>query len=542
MALLESSLDCVIVMDGEGRVVDLNRETETTFGFARAAVVGRRLGDVFVPSELRAAHERGLHRYLATGESRILGSRVEVQALHANGRRVMVELSIVRLRDVEPPLFVGHLRNIEEQKRKERRLRVSAAASRALAARADAEGVAHDLLRALGEELEWPVAQFWTMAPDRDALQLSASWRAPSEAADALAEVQTLQRGIGMPGRAWDTNVALWIEDLRSETNLPRLPQLLDAGFASAVCVPVHVHGEVVAVIEAFSRNVQSPDPQLLLLLEAIGGQLGYFIEEQAMRRALAASEAALRDLAEREQEARLAAERANRAKDDFLAIVSHELRTPLGTIVGWARMLQSGRLDSETAAKALDAIARNAELQARVVDDLLDMSRIVAGKLTLTKETVDVPPIVQAVVGAMRAAAGAKSLTLDYHAEGDVPMVTADPARLQQIVMNLVSNSIKFTPPGGRVMVSVAAKPPGVEIAVADTGLGLDAETVAEVFEPFWQGRDAQAAASSGLGLGLSIVRDLVQAHGGRVTASSDGRGRGATFTVILPAYTPQI
>ena len=159
-ALLESSLDCVIVMDADGVIVDMNRDVEATFGFAREAIIGQRLADVFIPPDLREAHQRGFARYLATGQSTFLGTRVEVPALDSSGRRILVELSVVRLRGMRPALFVGRLRPIEAQKRRERRLRASAAASRALAGGGDSNTVTREVLKAIGQELGWPIVQY----------------------------------------------------------------------------------------------------------------------------------------------------------------------------------------------------------------------------------------------------------------------------------------------------------------------------------------------------------------------------------------------
>lgn len=537
-ALLESSLDCVIVMDAGGRVLDLNAHTERTFGVQRADVIAQRLADVFVPQELRAAHRRGLERYLTTGDSNILGTRVEVEALHASGRRLFVELSIVRLEGSDPPIFVGHLRNIEEQKRKERRLRASAAASRALASTSDAAEATLEILRAIGDELAWPVTQFWTVMPVHDRVQSSASWSAPDAAAEIAAaqSITSFSRGVGLPGMVWDTGKPIWIEDLRGASNIPRLPRLLEAGFLSAVCFPVHVHGHVVAVVEAFVRSTQEVDPQLLLLLEAIGGQLGHFIEETAVRSALAASDIRLREALEREQDARRAAEEANRAKDRFLAVVSHELRTPLVPILGWSKMLQSATVSPEQLTKALAAIARNAELQAHLVDDLLDMSRMASGKLTLAREPVDMASILQAGLDTLRDVAAGRRIGVDVSVAPGLPSVVGDAKRLHQILVNLLSNAFKFTPEGGRVALALAADGGFVELSVSDTGVGMDPATAARVFEPFWQAGSSRAAESSGLGLGLAIVKDLVASHGGTVDVSSSGPGRGATFRVRLP------
>ncbi len=537
-ALLESSLDCVIVMDGAGRIVDVNRITEETFGHQRDAIVGRRLAEVFVPPELREAHDRGLARYLQTGTSNIIGSRIEVPALHADGRQIPIELAIARLHHAEPPLFVGHLRPIEEQQRKERRLRASAAASQAMAQSATAVEATAGMLRAIGEQLKWSVVQFWRVTSPTS-IELTSSWVNPGIDGSACRAVTAFAPGTGLPGGVWQSGSPLWIEDIREADHLPRVHRLATAGFASAVGIPVHVRNRVAGVIEAFATVRETEDPQLIALLEALAGQLGHFIEEFAAGEALSRSEARLLVALQREQDARRAAEEANRTKDHLLAVVSHELRTPLGPIIGWARMLQTTPVTPELLARALSAIERNAMLQARLVDDLLDMSRTVTGKLTLQNGLVDVETVVHAAIDTHRTAASVKSLHLDVDTEADLPAIPGDASRLQQVVSNLLANAIKFTPNYGRITISTRRTVGGIELRVADTGAGIAPALLPWVFEPFRQGHSSTSG-EGGLGLGLAIVSALVQAHGGTVEAASQGAGAGSTFTVRLPAQQP--
>jgi signal transduction histidine kinase len=459
---------------------------------------------------------------------------VEVTALHSNGRRIPVELSIVRLEGIEPALFVGHLRNIEEQQRKERRLRASAAASQAIARSPTAAHATEGVLRAIGEQLEWSVVQFWRVAATQESIELASSW--VEAAADVAAcRSASFERGIGVPGTVWDTGRPIWIEDIREAPNLPRFSNLVDAGFRSAVGIPVHVRGHLVGMIEAFATTRQAEDAQLVVLLEAIAGQLGHFIEEFAVGEALSRSEAKLLTALDRERDARHAAEEANRAKDQMLAIVSHELRAPLGSIIGWARMLQTVSVTPDVLSRALAAIERNAALQARLVDDLLDMSRSVAGKLTLELTTVDLVQVVQAALETHRAAATAKLLRLDFDGDVDLPAIRADGSRLQQVASNLIGNAIKFTPPRGQIVVSLRDAGEWMELSVADSGVGIEPALLPYLFDVFRQGK-SEAGGAGGLGLGLAIVRELVRAHGGDVQAASPGPGAGSTFTVRLP------
>lgn len=248
------------------------------------------------------------------------------------------------------------------------------------------------------------------------------------------------------------------------------------------------------------------------------------------------------RDVTEREQllvrekQARTRAEEASRLKDDFLATVSHELRTPLNAILGWAQLLRVGNLDDDRARHAIDVIERNARTQAQVIEDILDVQRIITGKLRLEVQTLMPAPTVESALESVRHAAEAKGVRLHANLDPQAGPISGDPARLQQIVWNLLSNSIKFTPPGGRVEVRLAGIDSAIEIMVSDTGEGIDPQFLPHVFDRFRQADASTTRTSTGLGLGLAIVRHLVELHGGTVIAESAGKGQGATFTVQLP------
>jgi PAS domain S-box-containing protein len=242
------------------------------------------------------------------------------------------------------------------------------------------------------------------------------------------------------------------------------------------------------------------------------------------------------RHLLEVERKAREEAERIGRMKDEFLATLSHELRTPLNAILGWAQILSRGGLGPEQAAKAFDAIARNARLQASIVEDLLDMSRIVSGKVRLEFQPVDAAGAIETALDVIRPAADAKGVRLRKSLPSPLPPVNADPSRLQQILWNLLSNAIKFTPAGGEVRVGLRERPGSLEVSVTDTGQGIRTDFLPHVFERFRQADASTTRSYGGLGLGLSIVKSLVDLHAGSISASSPGEGLGATFAVTLP------
>jgi PAS domain S-box-containing protein len=234
--------------------------------------------------------------------------------------------------------------------------------------------------------------------------------------------------------------------------------------------------------------------------------------------------------------QAKRVAEDATRAKDEFLAVVSHELRTPLTSILGWARMLQMGQLDESKAARALDAIERNAVSQNELIGDLLDFSRIISGKIRLDVGRVELASVVEAAIDVVSPAAEAKGITLQIVLDPKTGPVSGDPERLQQVMWNLLSNAVKFTPKGGRVQVRLARIDSSVEITVSDTGQGIDAEFLPYVFERFRQADSATTRRQTGLGLGMAITKYLVELHGGTIRAESPGEGQGATFVLKLP------
>jgi CheY-like chemotaxis protein/nitrogen-specific signal transduction histidine kinase len=236
------------------------------------------------------------------------------------------------------------------------------------------------------------------------------------------------------------------------------------------------------------------------------------------------------------EQKARAEAEKLNRLKDEFLSTVSHELRTPLNAILGWSQILRASQVDEARMSRALETIERNARSQAQLIDDLLDISRIITGKIRLNVQTVELLHVVEAAIDTVRPAADAKSIHLRSVLDPAAGPVLGDSERLQQIVWNLLSNAIKFTPKQGRIQVCLQRINSHVEIVVVDTGQGISAEFLPHVFERFRQADGSITRSFGGLGLGLAIVRQLVELHGGTVHAESPGEGQGATFTVKLP------
>ena len=253
-------------------------------------------------------------------------------------------------------------------------------------------------------------------------------------------------------------------------------------------------------------------------------------------------TEAKLAQLLVRERTARADAEKANRLKDEFLATLSHELRTPLNAVIGWSRMLKAGRLDGESSGHAIEVIERNAWAQKQIIEDILDVSRVITGKLQLHLGPVDIVAVVNAALDAVRPALEAKDIRVETNYEPGLRIIAGDVDRLQQVVWNLLSNASKFTPTGGVLGVRVAQDESYAAIEVSDTGPGIAAEFLPHVFERFRQADGSTTRTHGGLGLGLAIVRHLVELHGGLIGARNVSKGTGAIFTVKLPLPSTEL
>ncbi|HEU4835826.1 MAG TPA: CHASE domain-containing protein [Pyrinomonadaceae bacterium] len=290
----------------------------------------------------------------------------------------------------------------------------------------------------------------------------------------------------------------------------------------SSMAVPMAVMGRIIGTIEvqSYQKNVYQPE----------------HVTAMSMAANLTAVAIENVRLLELERSARQAAEESNRLKDEFLATVSHELRTPLTAILGWARLLEGGTLDDSVTQQAVEVIWRNAKAQAQIVDDILDVSRIITGNLYLDLHPLEVVPVVENAINVVRPTADAKGIKIEKYFDSTPTMISGDANRLQQVVWNLLSNAVKFTDSGGRVCVKVRRVGGTVEVSVSDTGDGISKEFLPYVFDRFRQADSTTTRQHGGLGLGLAIARHLVEIHGGTIKAESRGEGRGATFTIRLP------
>jgi signal transduction histidine kinase/CheY-like chemotaxis protein len=353
------------------------------------------------------------------------------------------------------------------------------------------------------------------------------------------------------------SGLALWIA-FRLRRNVPDvwLPRMGSAVVMGGAIVGMHYTGMAAASFPLGSvcmaaKSGVNHDGLATLVVIATFGVLGFALlaslfnaRLQASARVLKVSQATAaerQDLLTRERAARDEAERLSALKDEFLATLSHELRTPLNAVLGWASMLQRGVRDEETLKRGLETIERNARAQGQLIDDLLDMSRIISGNLRLDVQLIEPEKIVEAALGTVHPAAVAKRLDLRVDVTRGLGLVLADPGRLQQVLWNLLSNAVKFTPNGGMVQVLLGRDGHDVVIRVADSGIGIEPEFLPHVFDRFRQQDASITRKHGGLGLGLSIARQLVELHGGTIGVSSPGPHAGTTFTVRLPLAQPE-
>ncbi|MCW5960234.1 MAG: PAS domain S-box protein [Pyrinomonadaceae bacterium] len=326
-------------------------------------------------------------------------------------------------------------------------------------------------------------------------------------------------------------NQPLIINDIRTDNRLSDEDRSAfeTYGIRALIAFPLHKRNRIVASMSINHSEVREWRLDEIELVGLISNRFWESIERAKVVKDLQQS-------LEREQDARRAAEEASKIKDEFLATVSHELRTPLNAILGWSTLLRSGKLEGNGAKRAMETVERNARSQSQLIDDLLDISRIITGKLRLEVQTLELSEIIEAAVDAVRPAADAKEIRIQLLLDSNVGPVSGDADRLQQVFWNLLSNAVKFTPKGGRIQVTLERVNSHIEITIADSGKGIDPEFLPHIFDRFRQGDQTTTRRQGGLGLGLSIVRQLVEMHGGTVQVQSEGEGKGTAFTVSLP------
>lgn len=533
--LVENANDVVYTLDLEGNLTSINKAAETITGYSREQLIGRNLTDLLTPESVEA--NRAMLTRKLEGEER---TNYEMDMRSVDGRLLTFEISSKLVyRDGKPTGVQGIARDITSRRHAEEALRQ--ADQRALdeyerllekvAKLAQVLGTARDL-----EVIFWGLKDFALLSVPCDGLFVSLY--------DPLRDVRTACYGWGdgkeidtselppMPvnftgpnSRAVRTNQVIITNDYQTETlGHPAVLVGPDNGLRpqSSLAAPMAVMGRIVGTIEVQSYLKAAYGPEHVTAMRMAANLAAVAIENVR--------------LLERESNARANAEESNRLKDEFLATVSHELRTPLTAILGWSRMLESGSLTRDMTDRAIETISRNARSQAQIIDDILDVSRIITGKLYLELHPVEIAPVLEAAINVVRPTAEAKGIQIEVDFEPEPAAVSGDINRLQQVFWNLLANAVKFTPTGGKAFVRLRHVNSDVEITVADTGQGISSDFLPYVFDRFRQADSTSTRQHGGLGLGLAIARHLVEIHGGSVLASSAGNGQGAVFTVKLP------
>lgn len=424
-------------------------------------------------------------------------------------------------------------KEISTRKQSEARLATEHTITRTLAAADNLETAAPQILKAFCDHLQADIGCLWL--PDESGSALSCAQIETSPNAGDITTFITetrrnkLPRGTGLPGTVWKKNVPVLCPDTVKEKRFPRATFAASAGLHSGIGFPIKIGKRFYGVIEFYTRNRLHSDQHLINMLDATGSEIGQFIQRKRV-------EAEREKLLLREKSLREQAETASRLKDEFLATVSHELRTPLNAILGWGQILQDETLGGDERKRAIETIYRNAKSQAQLIDDLLDTSRLITGNLRLNLSPTSIIPVIESALDAVRPAAEAKEIALSTSYSAGAEMITCDPQRLQQMIWNLLTNGIKFTPSGGRIEIQLEQSGDSVQIVVSDTGQGIPPEFLPFVFDRFRQADSSSTRNHNGLGLGLAIVRHLAELHGGIVGVSSEGLEKGSTFTITFP------
>jgi PAS domain S-box-containing protein len=554
---LRSIADGVIATDDHGQIEFMNAVAEQATGWTIGAAKGQAIDQLFhaIDAETRRPQEGIVARVLAGGVPVEVSNAVMVRHVAgASPAEIRVDQSGAPIRNEtgEPLGVVLVFRDVTEKRRAEDRRGFLSEASFKLASLAlDYEGTINSVARlAVSFVADWCFvdladsdgsyvrAAVAHLDPSRARMAEALLQRSPPEARPVTEMARVLRGDL----KEFAAGVIDEMIDAADPAYADLLGQRRDA-MRRALLPEALPEGPATSLLEALPRAPAPSFPAISLPLRARDRAIGILTfvsvesgrsfgpDDAALARQLGNTAALALDNARLYREA----QRVNRVKDEFLATLSHELRTPLNAILGWSRLLRMGKLDDSARARALETIERNASAQAQLIEDLLDVSRIISGKFQVEVRTVDVPAVTEAALDAVRLAAEAKSIELVARIE-IVPQLAGDPTRLQQVVWNLLSNAIKFTPKGGRVEVRVSTVESHVEIVVGDNGEGIRADFLPYVFDRFRQADGTTTRAHSGLGLGLAIVRHLVELHGGSVRAHSEGVGKGAVFSVRLP------
>jgi len=479
--LIESNIIGIVVADTD-RVTEANDVFLRIVGYTREELARKQLRrQGLTPGEYEQLDAKARRELETTG----VCAPYEKELIRKDGRRVAILTGGVLIRK-DPLEILGLVLDLSERKRNEHRVRHIVEGGKILATSLECDKTFAELAEYIVSTSAVSCSVF--VKEDEGVRRVAAAYAPQSRAVEPKFHIESVLA--------------------TGKSELTFAP-------TSSVVVPIVAQEEPVGALAVMGRHLGSYNSDDLRFFEALGRRMGLALENSRLYHE---------------------AQRANRLKDEFVALVSHELRTPLTPILGGVYMLRTEAHDAQMFERALDLIERNAKTQVRIVNDLLDVSRIMSGKLRLNMEPVDLADVIQAALETVRPASDAKDIQIDLELKSTGAIVSGDTDRLQQVVWNLLANAVKFTPNGGRVLIELEDTEGFVELRVSDNGIGIDEDFLPFVFDRFRQANTSRNRPHGGLGLGLAIVRHLVESHGGTVHAQSSGEEQGSTFIVRLP------
>lgn len=525
-AIVESSQDAVISTDLSGTITSWNQGAERLYGYKSEEVIGRSIA-ILIPPERKGEEALVLDQIRAAEGV----ENNESVRRHKNGALLDVSLTRSPIKNQQGQVVgVSKIaRDITERVRIDRRRAAQYSIATLLAGSQSLAEAGPQIIQTIAGSGNWIFGSIWLYREEERALRCETTWHT---GAAWLAKFEEMTRTIpllntiGLPGRVFASKKATWIADVTSDPNFPRKNVAGEAGICGGFGFPLFAEGSVNGVLELFSPAIVEPDGDLLQLVQALGSQIGLFIRRRQVEAEL-----------QRQKEA---AEAANAAKDRFLATLSHELRTPLTPVLIWA----GGTVDqpglSPDLQEGLKMVCRNVELEARLIDDLLDLTRLSRGKLQLQVRTADAHELLQQAIDIVGNDIQNRHLNLAVTLDAGAHVLCVDPARLQQVFWNVLRNACKFTSEHGAISVrSHNTEPNIIVIEISDSGVGIEPPFLEKIFGAFEQ-IDSRR---EGLGLGLAISKVIVEMHGGSIRARSEGLGKGATFAIELPVgETPNL
>ncbi|MFN2542182.1 MAG: PAS domain S-box protein [Chthoniobacterales bacterium] len=519
-AVVESSDDAIITTDLNGIITTWNIGAERLFGYEAGEIINKSVTTI-IPAE-RQGEELHILERTRRGE-RV--EHYETIRCHKDGTALNISLTVSPIKDLEGRIVGASKisRNITERVRNERRRVAQYNIASLLAESWTLAEAAPKILEAIASIGDWVFSALWIYDEMVGRLRCTAIWHEPNPGLEEFGKhSQSMEfiLGEGLPGRVWQANHPAWIYDVMLDANFPRADAAKKAGLRGGFAFPLVAGKAVNGVIEMFSLQTADPDRDLLQLVGALGSQIGLFIERRRIEKEL--------------QSEKENAEAANAAKDRFLATLSHELRTPLTPVLIWAGGSVNQPGLSPDLHEGLKMVCRNVELEARLIDDLLDLTRLSRGKLQLQLRAADVHELIRHAIEIVRKDIEDRHLHLSLSFEATSHELNVDPPRLQQVFWNVLRNASKFTPEHGAISVrTYNPSPSAIAIELTDSGVGIAPEFLDKIFEAFEQVDRRR----EGLGLGLAISKAIVEMHGGSIRAHSEGIGRGSTFIIKLRA-----